>query len=173
LQSDKGSILTNGGLAMAPQRYVPPDPILKLMLDAGWTRRQIRDHVYAEAGRMLTLAAITHHANRLGYGTTKPRYRETIPWRVKEDHAKTYPIRMLRLLGKRRLGAESNTDDVALLDNWLATLRRNGLIVAYDAADDQGVVYVDEAFRDHDDPSLPIRQRPIHLSSDEPVTDCA
>ena len=158
---------------MAPRRYVPPDPVLKLMLDAGWTRRQIRDQVYADTGHMLTLAAVTHHAIRLGYGTAKPRYRETIPWRVKEDHAKTYPIRMLRLLGKRRLGADLNTDDVALLDNWLATLRRNGLIVAYDAADDQGVVYVDEVFRDHDDASLPIRQRPIRLRGDESSAPCA
>jgi hypothetical protein len=158
---------------MAPQRYVPPDPILKLMLDAGWTHRRIRDHIYAETGHMLTLAAVTHHAIRLGYGKSKPRYRETIPWRVKTDHAKTYPIRMLRLLGKQRIGAEMDADDAALLDRWLLRLRRNGVIVAYDPDDDAGVRYIDESFRDHDDPSLPIRLRPIHLSGDEPVTDCA
>ena len=158
---------------MAPPRYVPPDPVLKLMLDAGWTRRQIRDYIYAETGRVLTLPAITLHAIRLGYGKSKPRYSETIPWRVKTDHAKTYPIRMLRLLGKRRLGIELGSDEGALLDNWRATLRRSGLIVAYDPNDDQGVVYVDDRFRDHDDASLPIRQRPIHLRGDEPSESCA
>lgn len=158
---------------MAPQRYVPPDPILRLMLDAGWTRRQIRDHVYAETGHLLTLAAITHHATRLGYGKGKPRYRETIPWRVKEHHAKSYPIRMLRLLGKRRLGAELHDGEVQLLDNWLATLRRNGLIVAYDPDSDPGVAYVDQSFRDHNDAELPIRLGPIHLRGDESSASCA
>ncbi len=158
---------------MAPTRYVPPDPILRLMLDAGWTRRQIRDHVYAETGHMLTLPAITLHAIRLGYGKSKPRYSETIPWRVKEDHAKTYPIRMLRLLGKQRNGAGMDADEARLLDSWLLRLRRNGVIVAYDPDDDAGVRYIDESFRDHDDDSLPIRKRPIHLRGDEPVTSCA
>jgi hypothetical protein len=143
------------------------------MLDAGWTRRQIRDYVYSETGHMLTLPAITLHAIRLGYGKNKPRYSETIPWRVKEDHAKTYPIRMLRLLGRRRNGAEMDADEARLLDNWLLRLRRNGLIVAYDPDNDEGVRYIDESFRDHDIDSLPIRKRPIHIHGDEPVTSCA
>ena len=148
---------------MAPHRYVPADPVLKLMLDAGWTRRKIRDHVYNETGRRLTLPAITLHAMRLGYGQSKPRYRETIPWRVKTYHATTYPIRMLRLLGRRRKGETLDAGDASVLDRWLAKLNRDGLIVAYDPDDDAGVRYIDEAFRDHDDVSLPIRRQIIHL----------
>lgn len=149
---------------MAPQKFTPDKTTFQLWLAEGLTHQQMADRVYEQTGRRVTRAAIT--VALMGYGLTnsKPRYKETIPWRVKVDHAKTYPIRMLRLLGKRRAGVELSEDDTRLLDTWLVHLGNENLIVAYDPGDDMGVHYVDAGYRDHEDEDLPIRKKTIHLS---------
>ena len=149
---------------MAPPKYTPDKTTFQAWLAEGLTHQQMADRVYENTGRRVTRAAIT--VALMGYGLTnsKPRYKEEIPWRVKVDHAKTYPIRMLRLLGKRRAGVELSEEDNRLLDTWLDHLNVENLIVAYDPDDDMGVHYVDASYRDHDDIGIPIRKKTIHLS---------
>jgi hypothetical protein len=149
---------------MAPPKYTPDKTTFQQWLAEGLTHQQMADRVFEQTGRRVTRAAITVALMSYGLTSTKPRYKETIPWRVKVDHAKTYPIRMLRLLGKRRAGVEMPEDDERLLDTWIDHLDREGLIVAYDPDDDLGVHYVDASYRDHDDDTLPIRKKTIHLS---------
>ena len=148
---------------MAPKKHTPDKATFQAWIAEGLTHQQMADRVFENTGYRVTRAAIT--VALMGYGLTspKPRYKEEIPWRVKVEHAKTYPIRMLRFLGKRRAGVELPEGDARLLDTWLKRLARERLIVAYDAEDDIGVHYIDARFRDHDDPSLPIRKKMIHL----------
>ena len=149
---------------MAPQKYTPDKTTFQAWLAEGLTHQQMADRVYEQTGRRITRAAITVALMSYGLTSTKPRYKETIPWRVKVEHAKTYPIRMLRLLGKRRAGVELSEDDNRLLDTWIDHLIVENLIVAYDPDDDMGVHYVDAGYRDHEDIGIPIRKKTIHLS---------
>lgn len=149
---------------MAPPKYTPDKTTFQQWLAEGLTHQQMADRVYEQTGHRVTRAAVTVALMSYGLTSTKPRYKDTIPWRVKVEHAKTYPIRMLRLLGKRRAGVELPEDDDRLLDGWLEHLDREGLIVAYDPDDDLGVHYVDVSYRDHEDDGIPIRKKTIHLS---------
>lgn len=149
---------------MAPQKYTPDKTTFQQWLAEGLTHQQMADRVYMQTGRRITRAAITVALMSYGLTSTKPRYKETIPWRVKVEHAKTYPIRMLRLLGKRRAGVELPEDDERLLDTWLEHLSNEHLIVAYDPEDDIGVHYIDAGYMDHEDIGIPIRKKTIHLS---------
>jgi hypothetical protein len=146
---------------VAPPKYTPDKTTFQAWLAEGLTHQQMADRVYENTGRRVTRAAIT--VALMGYGLTnsKPRYKETIPWRVKVDHAKTYPIRMLRLLGKRRAGVELSEDDSRLLDTWLTHLKNENLIVAYDPSDDMGVHYVDAGYRDHEMRISLLERRPF------------
>lgn len=149
---------------MAPQKYTPDKTTFQAWLAEGLTHQQMADRVYEETGHRVTRAAVT--VALMGYGLTTPkaRYRETIPWRVRMDHAKSYPVRMLRYLGKRRMGVDLTEQEAKLLDTWLDHLANEGLIVAYDPEDDAGLHYIDASLRDHDDETLPIRKKTIHLS---------
>lgn len=149
---------------MAPPKYTPDKTTFQAWLAEGLTHQQMADRVYETTGHRVTRAAVT--VALMGYGLTKPkpRYKETIPWRVKVDHAKSYPVTMLRHLGKRRMGIEMSEADEKLLDTWLDRLAMENLIVAYDPDDDAGLHYIDASYRDHDDETLPIRKKTIHLS---------
>lgn len=149
---------------MAPQKYTPDKTTFQAWLAEGLTHQQMADRVYEETGHRVTRAAVT--VALMGYGLTTPkaRYKETIPWRVRMDHAKSYPVRMLRYLGKRRMGVDLTEQEAKLLDTWLDHLANEGLIVAYDPEDDAGLHYIDASLRDHDDETLPIRKKTIHLS---------
>lgn len=148
---------------MAPQKYTPDKATFKAWLTEGLTHQQMADRVFEQTGHRVTRAAITVALMGYGMTTPKPRYKETIPWRVKVDHAKTYPIRMLRYLGKRRMGTPLSEGEERLLDTWLQHLKNEHLIVAYDPDDDAGVHYVDAEFKDHGE-DIPIRIKTINLS---------
>lgn len=148
---------------MAPRRYVPRDDVLRLMLENGMTHQQIADYVYESTGHRITRAAVTINARRLGFGNDRARYKDEIPWRVRMEHQKAYPVRMLRYLARDQRGMSLTLKEWKMLRSWLNTLEDAHLIVAYDPDDDQGFHYVDAMYRDHDDLSLPIRRRPIRL----------
>jgi hypothetical protein len=95
--------------------------------------------------------------------TTKEGHRffETVPWRVQPVHAAEYPVRMLRLLGRRRAGIPLDDDSSARLDSWLAMLERERVVVAYAPEGKDGFLYVDERFRGGPNPNVPIRVQAV------------
>jgi hypothetical protein len=152
---------------MAPQKYTPDKPTFEQWLAEGLTHQQMADRVFELTGHRVTRAAITVALSGYGLTSPKPRYKELIPWRVATEHSKSYPVRMLRYLGRRNMGLPLTDKESALLDAWLRELQSQNLIVAYDSDDDQGFHYIEEQFRDHDDESLPIRKKKIHLHPDQ------
>ena len=151
---------------MAPPKFTPDGNTLMRWKDEGLTHQQMADRVFEQSGQRVTRAAITLEMMRNGLSKPRPRYKDTLPWRVDMDHIMSYPARMLRFLGKRRAGGELNAYDEQSLDAWLTNLTNDGLIVAYDPNDATGFHYVDKSFKDHEDPDLPIRIKAIHLNPD-------
>lgn len=152
---------------MAPPKYTPDKTTFQAWLAEGLTHQQMADRVFEQTGHRVTRAAISVALMSYGMTTPKPRYKDTIPWRVRTIHGKTYPVRMLRLLGKRRMSLDLTADDNRRLDTWLGELRTQQLIVAYDPDSDQGCHYIEAQHKDHDDPDLPIRKKQIHLNADQ------
>lgn len=150
---------------MAPPRMVPDKVTMEHYLEQGLTHEAIRQAHYDATGVLVTRTAISAALQRYGLaGESIPRYKNTIPWRVKAIHSKAYPARMLRLLGRRLGGSELNEAESSQLDSWLTMLANEKAIVAYDPDDDQGFAYVDQKFKDHRNKQIPIRNQTIHLN---------
>lgn len=141
---------------MAPPTLVPDKTTLRRLLAQG--------HTHAEIARMygVTREAISGAARRYGLSTDKVRHKDTLPWRVRGQHSMEYPARMLRLLGRRRKGQSMNAAQAAELDGFLARLKRDNSIVAYDPESITGFNYIDAKWKDHDE-DIPIRREIIHL----------
>jgi hypothetical protein len=148
---------------MAPTKYTPDRNEFIRWIEEGLTHQQMADRVYERTGHRVTREAISVAIGSYGLSKRKMRYKREIPWRVKEQHATLYPIRMLRLLGRRNFDLPIEPPLEKELDSWLSRLDREGLAVGYDPDDDQGFHYIDISFRDHPDPSLPIRIKTLRL----------
>lgn len=134
-------------------------------LEQGLTHEAIRQAHYDATGVLVTRTAISAALQRYGLaGDSIPRYKLTLPWRVKAVHSKAYPARMLRLLGRRLDGQDMNETEESMLNNWLVMLTNEKAIVAYDPDDDQGFAYIDAKFKDHKNKQIPIRNQTIHLN---------
>jgi hypothetical protein len=148
---------------MAPVKYTPDKPEFERWLAEGLTHQQMADRVFEQTGHRITRAAITVALSGYGLTTPKPRYKETVHWRVRMDHSKSYPVRMLRYLGRRQQGLPLTEKESTLLDAWLKSMAEDQIVVAYDPEDDIGFHYVDANFKDNDG-EAPIRIKTIHLS---------
>ena len=54
-----------------------------------------------------------------------------IPWRVKPQHAASYPARMLRNLGRIRNNGSLPEGEQARFESWLAMIEQEQVVVAY------------------------------------------
>ena len=125
------------------------------------THAQIAQRIFAETGEAVSRSTVSAALSRAGLTADGVRYDETLPWRVKVQHIKEYPARMLRLLGKRRNGGDLTADETKRLDSWLAMLEQNDAVVAYAPEATQGFHYVDRLPTDSTD--IPIRRQTIRL----------
>lgn len=144
----------------APQ-LVPDKTTLQAWIREGLTHKQMAQRVFETTGHKIGRTAISNAMIRYGLATERPRYTETLPWKVKTGYATHYAARMLRLLGRRDNGGTLNELEDQRLDAWLEMLRKERAVVAYDA--ETGFHYVDKGLKDHRT-SAPIRRKEIHLS---------
>lgn len=137
----------------------PNKQALEKYLRDGLTQQQIADAWERDSGfrvgRTTIAMAIARHG--LESAHPRPRYEETIPWRVATQHLNRYDARMLRLEGRRRLGGALDRDDQTRLSAWLNELTEKGAVVAYDPLTPEGFFWL-EREPHHDD----IIDRPAH-----------
>lgn len=146
-------------------RKVPDKNTLQRWHDAGMTHQAMADRVLAETGERVSRAAISMALQRYNITTEqKARYRDEVPWHVRVEHLRAYPVRMLRLLGRRRSGEPMADDLSARLDGWLRQLEESNAVVAYDPDSDQGFFYVPR--EDGDPEDTPIRVRRVWTTTD-------
>jgi hypothetical protein len=128
---------------MPAPRILPDNATLRRWVqDEGLTHEQVTQRVYEETGQKVarsTVAAALHRA-----GLTKPqaRYEREIPWRVKPQHAASYPARMLRNLGRIRNKGSLPEAEQARFESWLAMIEEEQVVVAYDPDSEVGFFYV-------------------------------
>ena len=150
---------------MAPPSLVPPKNVLEKWRKAGYTQKQMVDLTFQEYGNIVTRSAIAAAMARYGLADEGKRYEEYIPWRVSAVHATAHPLRMLRLLARSRDKSSLNVKEKSMLDSWWKSMQQNEWIVAYDPDDVKGFHYIDDQYRDHDDPSIPIRRKRIRIAN--------
>lgn len=66
-----------------------------------------------------------------------------LPWpEIRSEHRWAYPLMMLRAEQRRRRGEPVSASVLARLDRWLAMLRNDSTVVAYDPATPLGFTLV-------------------------------
>lgn len=150
---------------MPANKILPDKQTLQHWIEGeGLTHQQCADRIFETTGKRVGRSAISVACHRYGITEEGTRYSDYIPWRVSMYHIRAYPLRMLRLMGRRDTkGVKTlSKQEKDMLDGWLRMLDEQKAIVAYDPDDDQGVHYINVKYKDHDGPA-PIRKKMIHL----------
>jgi hypothetical protein len=122
-----------------------------------WMSQQYREKYDTE----MTLSAWGNFRRRRGLVRRITRDDELIPWAVREEHRFKYPLRMLRLEARIRVGESIREDDVPRHRNFMAHLRDANLVVQYDPDSEEGFHLVPREAGDTD----VIRRPPVDLQT--------
>lgn len=145
---------------MPAVRLLPSDSILQRYVEQGMTHQQIAERIFLDTGNRVSRSSVSAAISRAGLSQPQARYLDTLPWRVRVQHIKEYPARMLRLLGRRNSGGDLTEEEAKRLDSWLAMLKDNHAVVAYAPEAQQGFHYVE---RRNTDGKVPVRKHTIKL----------
>lgn len=149
---------------MPAPRILPDNATLKHWVeDEGLTHQQIADRVLATTGQSVSRSSVSAALSRAGISATQPRHKECLPWRVKIEHIREYPARMLRVLGRRRANLPLSPAESRRLDAWLKQLDADHAVVGYDPESKFGFYYIekDDAVDGLD--GIPIRRQTISV----------
>jgi hypothetical protein len=138
-----------------PARLLPDKTKLRSLVDAGLTHQQIADWINENMGLDVKRSTIASAISRAGLSEATARYKEELPWRVRQEHLKHYAPRMLRLLGRRRAGLPLTEDQNQRLDSWINQLKSDSAVVVYIPDTEEGFHYVGGTW---DHPDVPIRE---------------
>lgn len=144
---------------MGRPRISPTPKELERFLADGLTHEQIVEKVYEATGVRLQRTTISSAIVRAGLAEQQ-KYEDEIPWRVKTEHQRDYPVKMLRCLARRRAGKSLTEDENYRLDSWLARMERDGTVVVYDS--DVGFAYAARA--DGDPMEIPVHPVEVRLT---------
>lgn len=151
---------------MPAVRLLPDTVTLRQWVeDEHLTHQQIADRVFAQTGWPVSRSSVSAALSRAGISANGPRYREELPWRVKMEHIREYPARMLRLLGRRRAGQDMTDEENRRLDAWLAMLEKDHAVVAYDPESEFGFYYIEKDGRSDGHNGIPIRRQTVRVDS--------
>ena len=146
---------------MAKPRILPSNDVLAHWIqDEGLTHQQVCDRIEATTGVRPARSSVSVAMARAGLSPHRPRFSDEVPWRLKGKDLRAYPVRMLRLLGHRRLGDPMSDEENNRLDSWLEMLEREQAVVAWDPDADPAVFYIDAEPGDGAD-GIPIRRQRV------------
>jgi hypothetical protein len=145
---------------MGRPRILPDKTTLATWRAQGMTYAEMADLVYQNTGYRVTDMAISVAMHRHGLSEAPVRYKKEIPWKVKTEHAQATPVRMLRLLARRRASEPLTRAQTVALDNWLIKLAQAKAVVVYDP--DTGFHYAERI--KGDGRAVPIRPYEVSVS---------
>lgn len=116
------------------RRYVSQKLTQQQMVEAWERESNIR------VARSAIGMALARHGLRSS--TTRARYDELLPWRVKAEHTDAYDAQMLRLEARKRRKGRLLPEQRQRLSAWLARLEETGSVVHYDPLTPEGFWWV-------------------------------
>lgn len=146
---------------MPARKATPTKNDLERYLEQGLTHEQIVEEHYRKTGERVARSSVSVAISRYGLSEARHRHTETIPWKLTGKDLRAYPIRMLRLLGRRRSGEKLSPEETRRLDSWLTILDRENAVVAWDPDSTPSIFYTDR--EPTDDPEVPIRRQRVWL----------
>lgn len=108
------------------------------------TQQEMVGRIYEMSGEVVTRQAISMALRRYGFKPMRNRWKELLPWRVKEEHLHAYIPNQLRLESARRAGwpnGRPDDDVIRTLDFWIKELdcwvdlssgKRVGAVIHYE-----------------------------------------
>jgi hypothetical protein len=138
---------------------------LRRYLKRGLTQAQIVAEWEKDTGVRVSRSTIAMAIARYGLQSAKPRprYEDTLPWKVLDEHKHHIDARMLRLEGRRRHGGKLTADEKRWLTDWKRLLDERGAVVMYDPDTPQGFYWVNKKEEDGND--IIRRPQPIPRSA--------
>lgn len=129
---------------VADKVVTPNKTTLRRYLRQKMTQQQMVEAWEAESNIRVSRSAIAMALARHGLksSTTRARYDDLLPWRVRERHTDAYDAQMLRLEARRRRKGKLLPDQAGRLKAWKDRLEELGGVVHYDAATHEGFWWV-------------------------------
>lgn len=118
----------------------------------GLTQQQMVEAWEEESGVQVSRSAIAMAMSRHGVEAAKPRprYEDTLPWHVLDEHKYNSQARLLRLEGRRRQGRSLNSKELQWLTTWRRELEAHNAVVIYDPETEDGFHWVQRTEADDD-----------------------
>lgn len=136
----------------------PDKTWLRRHAQAGLTQQQMVDAWEKESGIRVSRSAIAMAMRRqdVEAARPRPRYEDTLPWHVLDEHKYNAQARLLRLEGRRRQGRALNAKELQWLTTWRRELETHNAVVVYDPDTEDGFHWVQRVESDDD-----IVRRPV------------
>lgn len=135
-------------------QMVPDQAQMRRYLKRGLTQAQIVEAWKEDSGIRVSRSAIAMAISRYGLSSAttraRPRYEDTLPWRVKREHTNHYDARMLRLEGRRREGNPMTERELQMLAQWKKLLDERNAVVTYAPDTEQGFFWIERTVDDTD-----------------------
>jgi hypothetical protein len=113
---------------MPATRKLPDKATLRRMRTQGWTQRRIAE-TYG-----VSESAVWKALMRAGYTEPLATYKDILPWEISDEHKTVAIMERFRAIVKQNKGAKLRPEEEKRLQQWLADLKANGLVVAYHRA---------------------------------------
>lgn len=130
-----------------------PDKMwLRRHAEKGLTQQQMVDAWEKESDIRVSRSAIAMAMSRLGVESAhpRPRYEDTLPWHVLDEHKYNSQARLLRLEGRRRKGGNLTKRELSWLTTWRRELDAAGAVITYDPQTEEGFHWVPRTESDDD-----------------------
>lgn len=139
---------TFGGM----QQIVPDKTQMRRYLDKGLSQAGIVEQYEEDTGIRVSRSAIAMAIGRYGLKSSRPRprYMDTLPWKVEPEHRDHNDARMLRLEGRRRSGGSLTGKELRILEAWLDLLKERGAVIEYEPRTKKGFFWVPRTDADDD-----------------------
>lgn len=130
----------------------PDKTWLRRHAQAGMTQQQMVAAWEEESGVRVSRSAIAMAMHRHGVEAARPRprYEDTLPWHVLDEHKYNAQARLLRLEGRRRQGRALNSKELQWLTTWRRELEAHNAVVMYDPRTEEGFHWVTRQESDDD-----------------------
>lgn len=134
---------------MPAVRKLPDPTVLRRLRELNWSLAEIAQEYDVTEG------AVWIALDRAGQVPALPTYADLLPWKVATEHKMTAIMGRFRSINRQKRGLPLTKPDERLLNEWLASLEENNVVVNYhpdappnDASSKGGFYYVPREPRD-------------------------